>query len=662
MTKKRSGPASATSIPKAQPALSWHVIITSKWVVPLILVLAFGILLATRQISDADIGFHLRGGQWMLENMKFHSRDVFTYTVTGNEYIAMYWLYQIVLYGIFYFSGYGGLTLFNVLLITLVLLLILWRMKSSGVPIWLSVFAIFATILAIEFRFLYRPEIITWIMLLLTLILFDQYYYRSRNLLYLLPVIELVWVNFHGLFILGWFVAVAYFISIWIHRRSLDRQLLKWSALSIAASFINPYFLKGISFPFYLFTRLQGSNIFKPMISEFQSPWTIKTMGAGSLFLTSPLHWYYVVGITSLLLLVLTYRKRQIHEYLLWVAFFYLSASVARNVPLFMIVAIHITAVSARDIARWIRPRAKRLRFGRSISRATVIVFSFLIILLGSRVITNSYYLDNNRAVNFGIGLDRSAHPIGAADFLKQHNLEARLLNDLSTGSWFIWQIPQPVFIDGRLEVMKEDFFQVYLSSYANHGLENIINRYHPRLIVFDHAAALNWRRQILDLPGWFMIYLDDKSVIYAQEGYAPQQLRFRFPELLTQRGVDTMPTDTEVWQILQKKPRSGLARFMEGFTKKRHYADLLPMNLALFAYGIGELRAAELLLLDIMRNSVYYSYDMHFNLGAIYYRSGEYEKALYCYTRVLQLDPENPYAQKYINSLNRLIQERNQL
>jgi tetratricopeptide (TPR) repeat protein len=60
------------------------------------------------------------------------------------------------------------------------------------------------------------------------------------------------------------------------------------------------------------------------------------------------------------------------------------------------------------------------------------------------------------------------------------------------------------------------------------------------------------------------------------------------------------------------------------------------------------------------MRNSVYYSYEVHFNLGAVYFRCGDYEKALYCYNCVLQLDRDTSYAKKYVNSIRRLIRKHN--
>ncbi|MGD9378964.1 MAG: tetratricopeptide repeat protein [candidate division WOR-3 bacterium] len=658
MTKKHKHPAPARSRQETYRVTTWRIVIRSKWLIPLCLVFLLGILLATREIADPDIGFHLRGGQWMLENMKFHSQDVFTYTVNGSEYIAMYWLYQIILYGIFNFAGYGGLTLFNILLIACVFMLILWRMRSAGIPVWATTLSLLAVILAIEFRFLYRPEVITWIMLLLTLFLLDEYHDQRGNHLFLLPVIQLIWVNSHGLFILGWVVTAAYFISTWVHYRSLDRPLLKWSLISVAASFINPYFLKGIAFPFYLFTRLQGSSIFKPMISEFQSPWTIKTMGADALFLTAPLHWYYLISAISLLFVIVTYRRRKLHEYLLLAAFLYLSATIVRNVPLFVFVAIQITAVSARDIAQRLTSKVKRNHLIQQVFSVMPVVFSIFVVLLGMRVTTNAFYLDDNRAVNFGAGLDRAAHPVGAADYINEHRLKGRILNDLNSGSWFIWQIPQPVFIDGRLEVIKENFFHEYIRSYADNGLATLLYKYQPRIIAFDHAAVLNWRRQLADHAGWYMVYLDDKSVIYGHESYIPPEQQIRLNELLTERGIDTIINDTTVWNILRKEFPSKFSHFLNGFVKRRNYADLLPMNLALFAYEIGEFRIAELLFLDILLNSVYYSYEAHFNLGAVYLRRGEYEKARYCYGRVLQLDRDNPYAKKYIKRIGRLIQE----
>ena len=200
-------------------SLSWRDIYTSKWFLPLVCVFVLVVMLSLRLISDIDIGFHLRGGQWILENMSFHKNDVFTYTVNQNEYIAMYWLFQVLLYGVFTFSKYGGLTIMKTILIVFVFLLIFIRMKAHRIPLWLSTITIFATIFIMILRFTIRPEVFSWIFFLSTLIILDQYFYHKKSYLFWLPIIAVLWVNLHGLFILGWIVMGAYLISILFRKR-----------------------------------------------------------------------------------------------------------------------------------------------------------------------------------------------------------------------------------------------------------------------------------------------------------------------------------------------------------------------------------------------------------------------------------------------------------
>src|SRR5579883_529810 len=64
------------------------------------------VLLATRQIHDADLGFHLKGGQWIVQNHAFPNKDDYTYTVPTHEYIDLHWLYQILLFALYKTGSY----------------------------------------------------------------------------------------------------------------------------------------------------------------------------------------------------------------------------------------------------------------------------------------------------------------------------------------------------------------------------------------------------------------------------------------------------------------------------------------------------------------------------------------------------------------------------
>ena len=637
-------------------SLSWRHIYTSKWFLPLVCVFLLVIIFSLGLISDPDLGFHLRGGQWILENKSFHKNDVFTYTVNHNEYIAMYWLFQVLLYTLFRLSGYSGLVIIKTLFIAFVFLLIFIRMKARGVPLWISTITIFSTVFFMELRFGIRPEIFTWIFLIFMLIVLDQYFYYKKIYLCWLPIIQILWVNFHGLFILGWIVIVAYLISISFHKRKFDETLLKWFAISVSVSILNPYFFKGISFPFYLFTRLQTSNVFKNIISEFISPWAIKTTANAPFFPTIALYLYYLITFVGFILLLITCKKRKVHEYLLLAGFFYISFAAIRNVPLFIIIAIQIIAVSMRDIYAFLKLNLEKIRWIKFLPRYLPAIFIILNLLLYPRIITNAYYTSTRRANSFGLGLDNYAHPVAAADFIVRNNLNGRILNDVNSGSWLIWKIPQPVFIDGRLEVMKEKFFLEYLESFLKGGLQKLINKYKPKMILFDYFTDLGWNIQLKQMPDWRLIYWDETSAIYAHRDYAWGFPAIKFIERTYQMGLDTTISDDEVWAILKTPRKSKIAYWLDGFFKKQNY-PYEPMKMGMFAGQNNEFRSAELFFIEFLKRTEGNFYEAYFNLGLHYYINNDYEKALYCYERVLSEQPGNEEANERVVEMKHLLQ-----
>ena len=87
-----------------------------KWIWPLLFVSAFIFTLSLRQLSDPDLGFHLKYGKWIVANEKVPVTDMSTYTVPTHPYIDLHWLFQVMLYGVFRLTGYPGISLFICLL------------------------------------------------------------------------------------------------------------------------------------------------------------------------------------------------------------------------------------------------------------------------------------------------------------------------------------------------------------------------------------------------------------------------------------------------------------------------------------------------------------------------------------------------------------------
>jgi hypothetical protein len=106
-----------------------------KWILPLVLISVLVFILSLRQLSDPDLGFHLKYGKWIVENIQVPDSDQSTYTVTGHPYVDLHWLFQVVLFGVFIFAGYPEISLFVCLLSMLLFLMLLLRQESLKIPL-----------------------------------------------------------------------------------------------------------------------------------------------------------------------------------------------------------------------------------------------------------------------------------------------------------------------------------------------------------------------------------------------------------------------------------------------------------------------------------------------------------------------------------------------
>lgn len=617
--------------------------IYSPWIIPLILVFILLIVFSLRQISSLDIGFHLASGRWIIENFSFPSKDVFTYTVNDNEYVDMQWLFQVVNFVAFRIFGYDGITYLNILLMIILFVLIMRRLMYFGVPVSMTVLSLLYTLVSIQIRISNRPEIFSWIFILLTLIVMDYYYRERKKLLYLLPLIMFVWVNFHGLFIIGLFIILCYLISVWYEEKKKDTYLIKWFFISVAATLINPYFFEGAMFPFYLFTRLQASNIFKYSISELGSPFGLIDILPFEIYL------YIFTAVVSFVLIFVTYRNRKFHEFIILSAFFYLSFSGYRNLPIFVIYSVYIITISVSDILLKYENR-KKVRYGQLL-RLIPFLLSVVIILLCLRVISGSYYASYRGGIQFGTGIDKNALPDKLTDYMIESGSPGKMINQIDLGGWLIWKLNQPVFIDGRLEVMKEDFFSEYNKSFKVNGLNYLVQKYKPSKLIFNHSTAYMWTDEINKMKGWNIEYFDENFALYNNDSGNTNMVNDMLVKYISYNKFDSLIAVKPIVKILEFEPESKVNNFIEGFYKKQNlYPELLSMGN--FAMQNKKLSEAEIIFLNYLNKtkSTYldeYHIDAFANLGEIYFSRNYYDQALICYENILKIDPENVSARR---------------
>ena len=610
----------------------------SLWIYPLVACFILLFLFAFRQNVDFDMGFHLRAGQWIVQNHAFPQKDVFTFTSNQNDYQDPHWLYQVVCYLLYLIGSYPAIGLLHLLLILTAFGLTAYRMRLAQAPLWVCVLLLLPTLIASEIRFLYRPEIVSWVLLILTLWVLDQRFDHRRTLLFLLPILQLVWVNIEGLFILGWVVMGVYLFSGWFHERRLDRPLLQYSLLSCAASLVNPYFFKGILYPIQLWAKLQGSNIFKQYISELQSPWSIVQDASAPFLPALPINTYRVFGIILLAVIWLSFRKRKIHELILAGAFFFLSTAAIRNVPLYFWVALPIASASLLDLLPF-HPFIQKLDGSLRQNKILPLMIAALVLLTGCRVLTRAYYVSDRRMIHNGLGMDPWRFPMQAADFLAHNHLDGRLFNDLSYGGWLMWKGPAPVFIDGRLEVAGDDLFAQYRNSFYPGQLPALLANYGVQMVLANHMMDTAWTAQMGALPEWRLLYFDAEDALYVRKDYRSGLATTSWEQILAQWGLQVSPPDS-ILTDLAAKPVSRFSDWMSGFVVPQDYPMPL-FRLGAFAYENGQFDVARAFFLEMLRRTGGKYFEVYYNLGATYDRLGKRDLAQVCYERALVLNPD---------------------
>lgn len=476
------------------------------WLVPLILVAGFVFLLSLRQLSDLDLGFHLKYGQWISQHHRVPTNDLSTYTVPDNQYIDLHWLFQVVLYQFFALGGYPAVSLLVCLLSCLVFLLLLTINRKEGIPLPYTVFWILTAFLLIDQRIAARPEIVTYIFILITLLILDDYTRRNKDRLFFLPLLMLLWCNIHALFILGLFIIAVYIAGKWIEDKKADKRLVLWALASVIACFLNPYGIKGVLFPWELLTRFDPDNLFNQHIQEFIPFFSSRH------FL--PRDYLFILFLLGVLLLVFfNFSGIRIHELVLLFCTALLAITSIRNIPLFVLVSVPLVSRLSVTTRSRIRLRSK------SISRSVYLVLVVIPCLLIPRLLTNAFYLDNKSFNKTGLGVNSRHQPYHATKFLLDHHLDGKVMNNLGFGGWLSWTLPQPVFIDGRLEVMKESIYQEITKSW-NGGLSQLVARYNPDLIVYNYLNYYPWTLQIKEMKTWRLIYVDGISAIFVRHDY----------------------------------------------------------------------------------------------------------------------------------------------
>src|SRR6202140_687745 len=164
---------------------------------------AFVVILCVlvRRGGDPDIFWHLVTGQWMVDHHRIVSQDLFTFTVTGKQWIDPEYTTEIIAYLVY---KLGGLTLVSVAFgaVSFVGFVLIWRrVRLEHANLVIAALVIGIAGLGGAAVWGPRPQMITFTLTCLELLWLDRYRRGPSRAIYWLPLVMVAWANLHGGFI-----------------------------------------------------------------------------------------------------------------------------------------------------------------------------------------------------------------------------------------------------------------------------------------------------------------------------------------------------------------------------------------------------------------------------------------------------------------------------
>ena len=592
-----------------------------------------------------DIGRHLKLGEIIWKTTSIPDTNFFSYTVPEFPFMNHHWLSEVIMYGMYVAGG------FKLLIIAKIVLAI-----GAFYAVWNAVkqksffFGTFGFITGISIfieRSEMRPEIFSYLFLgLFLFILFRAKYDHNLKWLWILPALQLLWVNTHIFFFLGPLLYVLFLIDRFLNKK-FTLSLVWPGSTMLVINMLNPQLLQGVLEPFRIL-REYGYQII-----ENQSILTLFKVSAVSVSA-----WVFLVAVVgSAVLIMFNIRawRSYAFEFVLAALFAYAGFRMIRNIPLFGLAIIPLWSV-------W----GKNIRIPQRVANVVpACVIAFAVFIAGSHI-AGAFYPAINSPKLFGFTTANGAER--AVAFIKERNLKGPIFNNFDIGGYVIWKLfpDERVFVDNRPEAYPVEFFEkIYKPMQSNPSVWKEVSDYYKfQMIFFTHGDITPWAQAFLERiskdPEWNMAYLNEDVVVFAKEGdsLTPQNAIERTTNTLRESVGDPFEIN---WKIARFFYQIRWADAALHFSTQAYAldADSAHANLILgLSYSLKQTKADQERAARYVRFALEHgleSADYYVILAALYANADDLANARWAVKQALALDRNHPRAKEISQQLEQL-------
>jgi hypothetical protein len=474
----------------------------------------WGIVASGPQILnfDGDLPRHILTGNLILQTGGVSTTDVFSFRTVGHPSFPHEWLSQVLFAAAHNWLGLDGIVLLTGLVIMLTWGIIYSQAMHKSKSFFSALILITLAVGASQIHVLPRPHIFTYLLTTLWITLLEAINENKTRSWWLLPLLMLIWVNMHGMFVLGIIIWGIYLVGDFLNHPSTTwftsqkaRSLLLGGALSLIATLFSP------SGPevWGAIASLGSNTYITSKIPEYQS---------ANFHLPETWPFIFILLLTLVSFARSTERISWV-DLLLTVAFTGLGLYSSRMIPLFAVV---VAPVAAKAVTGWIRseyPLSRYLVTEQNISRLNVTSNGWIwivgIVLLAAVILGSGRTVDPEGRGNI---FDPRFFPVEATTWLETHPQEGHMFNEFDWGGYLLLRLwpNQQIFMDGHTHIYGEALTREYEQVITlNRDWEEILTKYDVHWVIMRKTAPLV--NALSNRDPWELVYEDETTVILAR-------------------------------------------------------------------------------------------------------------------------------------------------
>ncbi|HVE14782.1 MAG TPA: hypothetical protein VNI01_15410 [Elusimicrobiota bacterium] len=455
-------------------------------------------------VIEPDLWGHLQFGLQVLRGHGLPRVDLYSWTAAGAPWVDHEWLTQILFASLHLLGGNLGLVLFKAAFFV-PFALVYRRLLADVAPNSQALAVVFCLGLAGAAElFGFRPQIVTYLFLVLELRALEDLLARSNRRAYALPLLFAAWANMHGGFVIGLLVLALYAGAQALAgvrdaaARARGARLALLLAACAAATFLNPY----------------GLGLWSSVLTSMRNPHTYRFLAEWQPFsarLSSPL---LALGLVYLILACgVLYahgaRMRPVDIGLLAGGAALLLAA-RRNVPIAWILGGAPLAAQESLLSAGLAAASRTL--GRRGVRGALGILSLL-------CAAGLWPLRGRLRLRY----PASGFPAGAVAFIQDNQLQGNLWNPFNDGQYLIYHLQDRlvrVSMDFRYDAVYPEaaYMRNFLFYLGQLGPREAFAGETPDFVLLKRGDVFT--RPLLD-GGWKLLYSDASYALLGREAPA---------------------------------------------------------------------------------------------------------------------------------------------